>query len=67
MHLQATSQMRDVVNSIPEGAPIALLAARSGLCQATVSRYVRKHNMGRKGPYLSTYLALKAAGTGEDQ
>lgn len=39
-------------------APIALMAARAGLCSSTVSKYVRKLDTGKRGPLATTLLAL---------
>jgi hypothetical protein len=40
-------------------APVALLAAISGLSESTVRTYVRKSKFGKRGPLLTTYLSLK--------
>jgi hypothetical protein len=40
-------------------APVALLAAISGLSETTVRTYVRKSRFGKRGPLLTTYLSLK--------
>lgn len=40
-------------------APVALLAAISGLSESTVRTYCRKSKFGTRGPLLTTYLALK--------
>jgi hypothetical protein len=44
----------------PSDASVALIAAHTGLSEGTVRRYVRKKDMGSRGPLLSTALALKA-------
>jgi hypothetical protein len=41
-------------------APIALMAARTGLSPSTVRKYLRKTDIGRRGPLLTTALALLA-------
>lgn len=41
-------------------APLALLAARSGLSTTTVRNYLRQLNMRKRGPLATTMLALLA-------
>lgn len=41
-------------------APLALMAARSGLSTSTIRRYLRKFDLRKRGPLATTLLALLA-------
>src|SRR5262245_60110357 len=57
--LRASEEIQRLAKDVPEGAPVVLIAARTGLSQATVSKYLRKRDMGKRGPLLTTFIALR--------
>ena len=62
--MQVRTQVEKIGNGLQE-APVNLLAARSGLSSATVSKYVRKIDMGKRGPLATTLVALLKMREGE--
>lgn len=55
---QAIARLNAAIQ-IPEGTPVALVAAVTGLSDSTVRTYVRKRAYGKRGPLMTTYLALR--------
>lgn len=55
----AKETMNRLADLPPSNASVALIAAHTGLSEGTVRRYVRKRDMGSRGPLLSTALAFR--------
>lgn len=59
---RARAHLNAIAGAGPLKTESTLIASVTGLSTSTVTRYLVKKDMGKRGPLLTTYLALRALG-----